>query len=118
MTHVRVATDIAKAVSCLSIVVLCREGEVQGYKRVDGPSDEELQKKHEEGRKNSPFSNPSRKSPSPSSACHKQQTCVSACQAMPLVGKLGTSSYLCVRDGFYWAGVTSQLRSINKDSKL
>lgn len=38
----------------------CREGEVQGYKRVDGPSEDELKKKQEEGRKNSPFSNPSR----------------------------------------------------------
>ncbi len=35
---------------------------MQGYKRVDGPSDEELQKKYEEGRKNSPFSNPDRES--------------------------------------------------------
>lgn len=35
-------------------------GDVQGYKRVDGPSEDELKKKHEEGRKNSPFSNPSR----------------------------------------------------------
>ena len=46
--------------ACLSRVLPCRAGDVQGYKRVDGPSDEELQKKHEEGRKNSPFSNPSR----------------------------------------------------------
>lgn len=38
---------------------------MQGYKRVDGPSEDELKKKHEEGRKNSPFSNPSRKSPMP-----------------------------------------------------
>ncbi len=36
---------------------------MQGYKRVDGPSEDELKKKHEEGRKNSPFSNPSRKIP-------------------------------------------------------
>ena len=34
---------------------------MQGYKRVDGPSEDELKKKHEEGRKNSPFSNPSRR---------------------------------------------------------
>ena len=40
---------------------LCREGNVQGYKRVDGPSEDELKKKYEEDRKNSPFSNPSRK---------------------------------------------------------
>lgn len=33
---------------------------MQGYKRVDGPSEEELKKKHEEGRKNSPFSNSER----------------------------------------------------------
>lgn len=39
---------------------VCRAGDVQGYKRVDGPSEDELKKKHEEGRKNSPFSNPSR----------------------------------------------------------
>ena len=41
--------------------ILCREGNVQGYKRVDGPSEDELKKKYEEGRKNSPFSNPSRR---------------------------------------------------------
>ena len=33
---------------------------MQGYKRVDGPSEDELKKKYEEGRKDSPFSNPSR----------------------------------------------------------
>ena len=44
---------------------------MQGYKRVDGPSEDELKKKYEEGRKNSPFSNPSRKSPS--SACLGQK---------------------------------------------
>ena len=41
---------------------------MQGYKRVDGPSEDELKKKHEEGRKNSPFSNPSRRFPSHSGA--------------------------------------------------
>ena len=42
------------------MLCLCRAGEVQGFKRVDGPSEEEVQKKQEEGRKNSPFSNPER----------------------------------------------------------
>ena len=41
---------------------------MQGYKRVDGPSEDELKKKHEEGRKNSPFSNPSRRIPNYSGA--------------------------------------------------
>ena len=58
--------------ACLTCCCLRRAGEVQGYKRVDGPSEEEVQKKQEEGRKNSPFSNPERESLLSLSPCIRQ----------------------------------------------